>query len=106
MHGPNAPPVLYRDLTARETEILVVLGAANDPLLSGKPWAVGPFESICEYDVCAEASTALYISEQGTSQPDVLKGALEAALGWAGQLRYPNGHPASEDGTQKDGTRP
>lgn len=81
-------------------------GAANDPLLSGKPWAVGPFESICENDVCAEASTALYISEQGTSQPDVLKGALEAALGWAGQLRYPNGHPASEDGTQKDGTRP
>lgn len=55
-------------------------------------------ELSCEQHVCAEASTALYVSESVASDPARLQRAMETGVGWEPLLypQYPDGHPASE----------
>lgn len=56
------------------------------------------YELSCEKDVCAEASTALYVSESVANDPARMQRAMEAGVGWDQILspQYPDGHPASE----------
>lgn len=48
-------------------------------------------------DVCAEVSTVVFVRSSRAGDPAILQEAVETAAGWNHDLRYPNGHPASED---------
>lgn len=85
---------------------VLVLADDDDEILGPAGWSVGPYEERCEEHVCAEVSTALYISRASLRDTVVARSALEAAFGWAATLNYPGGHPAPDDGVTKDGARP
>ena len=92
---------------ANQITVLVADTSGRDDQITGpRGWAVGPAEEVCDGHVCAQVSTALYVSERAVKDTEVLQRAIETALGWSVARDYPDGHPASENETRKDGTRP
>lgn len=56
------------------------------------------YRQACEGDVCAETSTALFVTEGLMADGQATTKAFESALGWADYLNpaYPAGHPDGE----------
>lgn len=71
-----------------------VVGPTESERLGATGYARAPYENLCDGEVCAESSTALFITSEVLNSPPLLKQALTVGLGVdpAGGAS-PDGHP-------------
>jgi hypothetical protein len=100
-HGYQ-PPAANRDLPVRgyvdaPSDYLIKVFVVPDDdtaALDGHPFRVQPYEMVCESaHVCAEVTTALYVSSSLIGDPDGLFAAIEFATGLAEPERPPSEGP-------------
>ena len=105
--GVSGPGVVRLDPvnspSAYNIKLFIVGDDDAKSLFPNRSYLRMPYEFVClpNGSGCAEVTTAIYIRAADATRAEVLREAILDGLGILSSIKYPNGHPPSEDNTTK-----